>query len=49
MGVRLLQAINQRQATVVVVLALALGLTILFVNLGLDILYRIVDPRTREV
>jgi ABC-type dipeptide/oligopeptide/nickel transport system permease component len=48
MGVRLLQAINQRQATAVVALALALGLTILFVNLGLDILYRIVDPRMRD-
>lgn len=48
MGVRLLQAINQRQATVVVALALALGLTILLVNLSLDVLYRIVDPRTRD-
>lgn len=48
MGVRLLQAINQRQATTVVALALALGLTILFVNLSLDILYRIVDPRMRD-
>jgi ABC-type dipeptide/oligopeptide/nickel transport system permease component len=48
MGVRLLQAISQRQATVVVALALALGLTILFVNLGLDILYRMVDPRMRD-
>lgn len=48
MGVRLLQAINQRQATTVVALALALGLTILFVNLGLDILYRMVDPRMRD-
>lgn len=47
MGVRLLEAINQRQATAVVALALALGLTILFVNLSLDILYRIVDPRMR--
>ena len=48
MGVRLLQAINQRHATTVVALALALGLTILFVNLSLDILYRIVDPRMRD-
>ena len=48
MGVRLLQAINQRQATTVVALALALGLTILFVNLSLDILYPIVDPRMRD-
>jgi peptide/nickel transport system permease protein len=48
MGVRLLQAINQRQTVVVVTLALALGLTILLVNLGLDVLYRVVDPRTRD-
>lgn len=48
MGVRLLQAINQRQTVVVVALALALGLTILLVNLGLDVLYRVVDPRTRD-
>jgi ABC-type dipeptide/oligopeptide/nickel transport system permease component len=49
LGVGLLTAINSRQATVVVVLALALGLTILFVNLGLDVIYRVVDPRMREI
>lgn len=48
MGVRLLQAINQRQATTVAALAVALGLTLLFVNLSLDILYCIVDPRMRD-
>jgi ABC-type dipeptide/oligopeptide/nickel transport system permease component len=33
----------------VVVLALALGLTFLLVNLLLDMVYRFVDPRLREV
>ncbi len=48
MGVRLLQAIDARQTTVVVILASALGVTFLFVNLLLDIAYRIVDPRMRD-
>lgn len=48
MGRRLLEAIDTRQTTVVVVLATALGLTFLLVNLVLDVAYRLVDPRTRE-
>jgi peptide/nickel transport system permease protein len=48
MGRRLLEAINARQTSVVVVLASALGLTFLLTNLLLDIAYRIIDPRTRE-
>lgn len=47
-GLRLLEAINARQADVVVTLALALGLTFLLINLFLDISYRIIDPRLRE-
>jgi ABC-type dipeptide/oligopeptide/nickel transport system permease component len=49
MGRRLLEAINARQTTTVVVLAAALGLTFLLINLVLDVAYRIVDPRMREV
>ena len=48
MGRRLLEAINTRQTPVVVALASALGLTFLFINLLLDIAYRLVDPRVRE-
>ena len=48
MGRRLLEAIDTRQTTVVVILAAALGLTFLLVNVVLDIAYRVVDPRTRE-
>jgi peptide/nickel transport system permease protein len=48
MGRSLLLAINNRQTSVVVALASALGLTFLLTNLALDVLYRIVDPRTRE-
>ena len=48
MGRRLLEAINTRQTLVVVALASALGLTFLFINLLLDIVYRLVDPRMRE-
>ena len=48
MGRRLLEAINTRQTLVVVTLASALGLTFLLINLLLDVVYRIVDPRMRE-
>jgi ABC-type dipeptide/oligopeptide/nickel transport system permease component len=48
MGLRILEAINGRQTTLVVTLALALGCTFLFVNLLLDVLYRLIDPRLRE-
>ncbi|MFZ5917257.1 MAG: ABC transporter permease subunit [Chloroflexota bacterium] len=48
MGLRLLQAMNLRQTTTVVVLALALGLAFLLSNLLLDWAYIIVDPRVRE-
>ncbi len=47
-GLRLLEAINAHQNTVVVTLALSLGLTFLLINLILDISYRIIDPRLRE-
>lgn len=49
MGLRMLQAMNARQTTVVVTLAAALGLTFLFINLLLDIAYLIIDPRMREL
>jgi peptide/nickel transport system permease protein len=47
-GLRLLQAIDSRQAAVVVTLLFLLGLTILGINFLLDITYRIVDPRIRD-
>jgi peptide/nickel transport system permease protein len=47
-GLRLLQAINNRQAAVVATLTFLLGLTILVINLILDITYRLVDPRMRD-
>jgi ABC-type dipeptide/oligopeptide/nickel transport system permease component len=43
-----MEAINGRQTTLVVTLALALGGTFLLVNLLLDVLYRLIDPRLRE-
>lgn len=49
MGRRLLEAIGSRQTTLVVVLASALGLTFLLINLLLDVIYRLVDPRVREL
>jgi peptide/nickel transport system permease protein len=49
MGRRLLEAINTRQTPVVVALASALGLTFLLINLLLDVAYRIIDPRVREL
>jgi peptide/nickel transport system permease protein len=49
LGSRLLRAINSRHASLVAALALTLGLTFLFTNLLLDILYRLFDPRLREL
>jgi peptide/nickel transport system permease protein len=48
MGFQLINAINGRQTAVVVALAFVIGATLLSVNLMLDILYRLVDPRMRE-
>lgn len=47
-GLRMLEAINARQTSLVVALALALGLTFLMLNLLLDLAYWLVDPRVRE-
>ncbi len=49
MGVRLIEAIQLGQTQVVVVLALAIGLTLLLVNLALDIAYRFIDPRLQSL
>jgi len=49
MGDRLLEAIRGGETQVVVALAVVLGLTFMFVNLLLDIIYRLIDPRLREV
>ena len=49
MGDRLIEAIQLGQTQVVVVLALAIGLTLLFVNLALDIAYRFIDPRLQSL
>jgi glutathione transport system permease protein len=48
MGRKLVEAINARQSPLVVALASMLGLTWLVTHLLLDIVYRVVDPRTRE-
>ena len=45
LGARLLEAIQANQQAGVAGLALALGLTIMGVNLGLDVVYRLIDPR----
>jgi peptide/nickel transport system permease protein len=47
-GAALLSAVRHRQAPGVAGMALALGLTFMLVNLLLDLLYRLVDPRLRE-
>lgn len=49
LGMRLVQGINDRSTAIVVTLALALGLTLQIVNLLLDLSYRIIDPRLREL
>lgn len=48
-GLRLLEAINLRQTTTVATIGAALGLMILGINLLLDIVYRVIDPRMREL
>jgi peptide/nickel transport system permease protein len=49
LGDRLLEAVRAGETPVVATLALALGLTFLGVNLLLDIVFRYVDPRLKEV
>lgn len=44
-GARLLESIQQDQQAGVAGMALALGLTIMLVNLALDVAYRLIDPR----
>ncbi|NLG28292.1 MAG: ABC transporter permease, partial [Chloroflexi bacterium] len=46
-GAALLDAIRQQQAQAVAGLALALGLTFMLLNLTLEVLYRVADPRLR--
>ena len=48
-GLRLLEAMDARQSSVVVILASSLGMTFLLVNLLLDISFRLIDPRIREL
>lgn len=48
-GLRLLEAINNRVPVLVVTFALVIGLTIQFINLLLEISYREIDPRLREI
>jgi len=47
LGVTMLNAIYLREARVVAILALSLGVTFLLINLALDLLYRLIDPRLR--
>jgi ABC-type dipeptide/oligopeptide/nickel transport system permease component len=47
LGAALLTAIRARQTTLVITLALALGLTFMLINLLLDLAYRWIDPRLR--
>ncbi|KPL17869.1 MAG: hypothetical protein AMJ93_14505 [Anaerolineae bacterium SM23_84] len=47
-GATLLTAIQMRQVNLVITLALALGLTFMFVNLLLELAYRALDPRLRS-
>jgi peptide/nickel transport system permease protein len=49
MGWALIRGITERQPALVVGLAFTLGLTIQAVNFLLDLLYRIIDPRMREM
>ena len=48
MGLRILEAINNRIPLQVAALAFAIGLTIQLAFLLLDLLYRWIDPRMRQ-
>jgi len=48
LGVTLLNGVFQRETEVVAGAALGLGVTFLLVNMGLDLIYRFIDPRLRE-
>jgi peptide/nickel transport system permease protein len=48
LGVTMLNAIFQREASVVAGAALGLGVTFLLINMSLDLIYRVVDPRLRR-
>jgi peptide/nickel transport system permease protein len=48
LGATLLDGIRTRQSSLVVTLALALGLTFMALNLLLDVCYRLIDPRFRQ-
>ncbi len=49
LGVTMLHAIYERQVNVVTILALGLGVTFLLINLAVDLLYRLIDPRLRAL
>jgi peptide/nickel transport system permease protein len=49
LGAALLEGIRDRDTSLVLGLALALGLTFMVINLVLDVTYRLIDPRLREV
>lgn len=49
LGLRMLEAINSRNTSLLATLAASIGLTFLVINLILDISYRFIDPRIREV
>jgi uncharacterized protein len=47
LGVTMLNGIFARDATVVAGAALGLGVTFLMINMALDLIYRVIDPRLR--
>ena len=49
LGATLLDAIRMRHTNLVIILALALGLTFMLINLLLELAYRFLDPRLREL
>lgn len=48
-GRGMLEAINNREPILFAAMALVVGLTILFINLIIDLMNRFIDPRLREV
>jgi peptide/nickel transport system permease protein len=49
LGLRLLQGITNNEANIAMTFALIFGLLLMFTNVVLELSYRLIDPRLREV
>jgi peptide/nickel transport system permease protein len=48
LGVTMLNGIFRREVDLVAGAALGLGISLLLINMGLDVIYRVIDPTLRD-